>query len=109
MSKFLLLYRAPESAQAQLANATPAQVEEGAKAWQAWATKVQYALRDLGAPLSHTTHVGPGESASDGVCGFSVVEAGSADEVETLLEGHPHFQTPGGSIEVLEFIPLGDM
>ena len=109
MSKFLLLYRAPESAQAQLANATPAQVEEGAKAWQAWATKVQYALRDLGAPLSHTTHVGPGESASDGVCGFSVVEAGSADEVETLLEGHPHFQMPGSSIEVLEFIPLGDM
>jgi hypothetical protein len=109
MSKFMILYRAPESAQAQLANATPEQIKAGAEAWQAWATKVHYALADLGAPLTHTTHAGPGTKGADGVCGFSIVEAGSADEVETILEGHPHFNTPGGSIEVLEFIPFGDL
>jgi hypothetical protein len=109
MSKFLILYRAPESAQAQLANATPEQIQAGAEAWQAWATKIHYALADLGAPVAHTAHVGPGAAASDGVCGFSVIEAGSADEVGTILEGHPHLQTPGGSIEVLEYIPIGDL
>ena len=106
MSKFMILYRATAGARDQLADATPEQIEAGADAWRKWATKVGYALSDLGAPLAHTTHVGPGASDSDGVCGYSVVEAGSADEVRTLLDGHPHLATPGGSVEVLEFIPF---
>jgi hypothetical protein len=40
------------------------------------------------------------------VCGYSILEAGSADEVETILDGHPHLNTPGGSIEILELIPF---
>ena len=107
MSKFIILYRAPQSASEQMANGTPEQREAGAAAWRAWATKVSYALTDLGAPLTHTTHVGPGASGADGVCGYSVLEAGSADEIETILEGHPHLTVPGGSIEVLEAIPVG--
>jgi hypothetical protein len=106
MSKFMILYRAAAGARDQLTGATPEQIEAGADAWRKWATKVGYALSDLGAPLAHTTHVGPGASDADGVCGYSVVEAGSADEVRTLLDGHPHLATPGGSVEVLEFIPF---
>jgi hypothetical protein len=109
MSKFMILYRAPESAQAQLANATPEELKDGAEAWQAWATKIHYALADFGAPLAHTTHIGPGTKGSDGVSGYSIIEAGSADEVETILEGNPHLATPGGSIEVLEIIPINDL
>jgi hypothetical protein len=109
MSKFMILYRAPESAQEQLANATPEQLKAGAEAWQAWATKIHYALADLGNPLAHTTHVGPGSKGTDGVCGYSIIDAGSADEVETILEGNPQLATPGGSIEVLEIIPIGDL
>jgi hypothetical protein len=109
MSKFLVLYRAPVSASDQLANATPEQKEAGLAAWQAWATKVGYAISDLGAPLTHTTHVGPGTASTDGVCGYSLLDAGSADEIDTILDGHPHLHLPGGSIEVLELIPLGDL
>jgi hypothetical protein len=109
MSKFMLLYRAPVSSRDQFANATPEQLEAGAAAWRAWATKVGYALVDLGAPLAHTTHTGAGAASTDGVCGYSIVEAGSADEVSTLLDGHPHFQMPSASIEVLEVIPMGDI
>jgi hypothetical protein len=109
MSKFMVLYRAPVSSREQMASATPEQLEAGAAAWQAWGTKVGYALTDLGAPLAHTTHVGAGAAGSDGVCGFSILEAGSADEVDTILDGHPHLATPGASIEVLEFIPMGGM
>lgn len=107
MSKFMVLYRSSMSAQEQLANTTPEQMEAGMQAWQAWADRVSYALVELGSPLAHTTHVGPGAASTDGVAGYSILEAGSADEVETILEGHPHLEMPGASIEVLEFTPIG--
>jgi hypothetical protein len=106
MSKFIILYRADKSAREQMENATPEQAQAGLEAWRAWATKMGYAIVDLGAPLAHTTHVGPGATGADGVCGYSVLEAGSADEIGTILDGHPHLAMPGGSIEVLEVIPL---
>ena len=40
---------------------------------------------------------------------YSILQAGSADEVESILEGHPHLAMPGTSIEVLEIIPVGDL
>jgi hypothetical protein len=108
MSKFMILYRAHASAREQMMNATPEQMQAGMEAWRAWASKVDYAIADLGSPLAHTTHVGPDAASADGVTGYSVLEAGSAEEVETILDGHPHLAMPGGSIEVLEFIPMGD-
>lgn len=107
MSKFMILYRAETSSREQMANATPEELEAGVAAWRAWATKVGYALSDLGTPLAHTTHVGPGAASTDGVSGYSLLEAGSAEEVETILFGHPHLAMPGNSIEVLEVIPMG--
>ena len=109
MSKFMILYRSSVSAREQLENATPEQQQAGMEAWRVWAEKVGYAIADLGAPLAHTTHVGPGAAGTDEVTGYSLLNAGSADEVETLLEGHPHLMMPGASIEVLELIPIGDM
>lgn len=109
MSKFMLLYRAPASALEQMANATPEQQEAGVQAWRAWAAKVDYAVVDLGAPLAHTTHVGSGAASTDSVAGYSIIAAGSADEVETILDGHPHLSMPGNSIEVLEVVPIGDL
>jgi hypothetical protein len=110
MSKFMILYRAPESVREQMANATPEQLQAGLEAWRAWANKVGYAIVDLGTMLGHTTHVGPGAASRDGVCGYSILEAGSADEIETLLDGHPQLVMPGGgSIDVFEIIPVGDI
>ena len=109
MSKFMILYRSHTSALEQMTNATPEEMQAGAEAWQAWASKVGYAIVDLGAPLAHTTHVGVGAAGADGVTGYSILEAGSADEIETILDGHPHLTMPGSSIEVLEVIPMGDM
>jgi hypothetical protein len=106
MSKFMILYRSEASARQQMANATPEQQQAGVEAWRTWANKVGYAIVDLGSPLGHTTHVGPGAASSDEVAGYSILEAGSADEVETILFGHPHLSTPGNSIEVFEIIPI---
>jgi hypothetical protein len=109
VSKFMILYRAPESAREMMANATAEQKRAGMDAWRTWATKVDYAIVDLGTPLAHTTHVGPGAAGTDGVAGYSVIQAGSAEEVESILDGHPHLAMPGASIEVLEIIPIEDM
>jgi hypothetical protein len=109
MSKFMILYRAPASMLEQMSHATPEQREAGMQAWQAWATKVGYAVVDLGEPLAHTTHVGPGAASTDGVSGYSILEAGSAEEIDTILEGHPHLSMPENSIEVLEIVPIADM
>ena len=108
MSKFMILYRAEASVREQLANATPEQQEAGMEAWRAWATKVGYAIADLGSPLGHTTHIGPGEAGCTDLAGYSILEAGSADEVQTILFGHPHLTMPGNSIEVFEIIPIAD-
>ena len=109
MSKFMVLYRAQASALEQMANATPEQREAGMEAWRTWATKVGYAIVDLGSPLAHTTHVGPGASGTDGIAGYSILQGGSAEEIETILDGHPHLTMPGASIEVLEIIPIEDL
>ena len=108
MSKFMILYRAPGSVRDQMANSTPEQRQAGLEAWRAWATRVDYAIADLGTPLAHTTHIGPGAASADGVCGYSILEAGSAEEVESILDGNPHMASmPGASVEVLEVIPIG--
>jgi hypothetical protein len=109
MSKFMILYRGPESAGDQLSNATPEQQQASVEAWRAWATRVDYAIADLGAPLAHTTHIGAGAASANGVSGYSILEAGSAEEVETVLTGNPALAMPGGSVEVFEIIPIGDI
>lgn len=109
MSKFMILYRTTAPALEQMANATPEQREAGMQAWQAWASKVSYAVVDLGAPLAHTTHVGQGAAIAEEVAGYSILQAGSADEIETILDGHPHLSMPENSIEVLEIVPIADM
>jgi hypothetical protein len=109
MSKFMILYRAPGSARDQMTNATPEQLQAGLEAWRAWASRVDYAIADLGTPLAHTTHIGPGAASTDGICGYSILEAGSAEEIETILAGNPQLAIPDGSVEVLEIIPIGEI
>jgi hypothetical protein len=104
----MILYRSSVSAREQLASATPEHQQAGMEAWRAWAEKTGYAIADLGTPLAHTTHVGSGTAGTDEVTGYSILNVGSADEVETARRP-PHLTMPGTSIEVLELIPIGDL
>jgi hypothetical protein len=105
MAKYLVLYRASNDAQAQMADMTPEQAQAGMEAWMQWAGKAGNALVDLGAPLASVAVVGDAKDAPIG--GFSILDADSTDAVTTLLKDHPHFQTPGPTaIEVLEFQPI---
>ena len=51
MTKYLVLYQSSGSAAAQMATATPEQMQAGMQAWMSWAKKAGSALVDLGQPL----------------------------------------------------------
>lgn len=109
MSRFITLYRSSASAAERLETATPEQKQAFLESWRAWAARVSYAIVDLGSPLAHTAHVGGAAESTDGVTGYSILEGGSAEEIESILKGHPHLATPGSSIEILEIIPIADL
>jgi hypothetical protein len=107
MARFLLLYRAPSSAIEQMSSATPEQAQAGMDAWMSWAGEAGERIVDLGSPLGESTVVGaPGNVDGDHVAGYSLMQAGSVDELKDLLEGHPHLMMDGASIQVLEVLPM---
>jgi len=108
MSKYLLLYRAPVSAQDQMANATPEQAQAGMDAWMGWAGRVGSALTDMGAPCSYAATVGASYPASEGhIGGYSIVEADSLDAARALLDGHPHLMMgDAAGIDVHELLEM---
>ncbi|MEO7262030.1 MAG: hypothetical protein ABI047_12365 [Jatrophihabitantaceae bacterium] len=52
MTKYLILYRAEQSAAEQMAQSTPEQREAAGQAWMAWAGTAGEAIVDFGSPLS---------------------------------------------------------
>jgi hypothetical protein len=99
VSKYLVLYRSPTSAQEQLASATPEQSQAGMEAWQSWMEGAGGAIVDFGAPVQ-----GEGD-----VTGYSILQADSRGALDDVLADHPHRQMPGASIDVLEFVTLPGM
>jgi hypothetical protein len=98
MTKYLVLYRSDVSARDQMANATPEQAQAGMQAWMEWFGKAGDAVIDGGAPVS-------GDDQTIG--GYSILQAESRDELNAVLDSHPHKQI--GTIEVLEFLPTPGM
>lgn len=109
MKKFLVLYRAPTTSFDQMKNATPEQMKAGMDAWMAWAKKTSEATIDFGAPLGKSQMVKPGEQPAEhrnDLGGYSILQGESKEAIAKLMDGHPHFQTPGGTIEVIEILPV---
>src|SRR5437763_15803993 len=100
MTKYLVLYNAPTSAADQMAQASPEEAQAGMDAWTAWAQKNGDSVVDLGMPLGSSSHLEPGSVSpgSSQAGGYSILEADSLDAAAKILEDHPHFHTPGGSI-----------
>jgi hypothetical protein len=107
MVKFVVLYHASQSTLDQMSDASPEQAQAGMDAWMAWAVRAGDAVVDLGAPLGAAVSIGPSSASSEGdlVCGFSILQSESKDSLIALLGEHPHLNM-GGSIELLEFLPM---
>lgn len=99
MTKYLVLYRSDVSAADQMANATPEEQQAGMQGWMEWFAKAGPALVDGGSPVS-------GDDKTIG--GYSVLQTETRGDLDALLDGHPHTQV-GGTIEVLEFLPVPGM
>ncbi|MBP6014672.1 MAG: hypothetical protein KBA31_20765 [Alphaproteobacteria bacterium] len=109
MAKFLVLYRAPASAQEQMSKATPEQAKAGMEAWMAWAGRAGSAIADMGSPTQLSAYLGAGKAVGDPIGGYSIVQADSLAAARKVLDGHPHLSMPGAAIEVLEFLALPGM
>jgi hypothetical protein len=108
VKKFLVLYKAPAVSFQQMMKATPEQQQAGMAAWVQWGTKAQKSIVDMGAPLGKALQVTPLGSApiSNDLGGYSILQAESKEALAPMLEGHPHFMTPGGVIEIVEIMPM---
>src|SRR5262245_39636663 len=108
MSRFLVLYNSPIPAEQAMAQVTPEQAEAGMALWNEWAEKSGDSIVDLGAPLGSGKHVESGgvSPGTTTATGFSILEADSLDDAVRLVEDHPHFHTPDGTIDVLELLQM---
>jgi hypothetical protein len=108
MKKFLVLYRAPNSAFEQMKKSTPEQQKAGMDAWMTWAKKAGPALVDLGAPLGKSLRLTKSDASAstNDLGGFSILQAESQEALADTLKGHPHFMMPDGFIDIVEFMPM---
>jgi hypothetical protein len=110
MTSYLVLYRSPVSPEEQMASASPEQAQAGMEAWTAWAEKAGDAIVDLGAPVAAAGSTGAaGEAGAGHLGGFSILRADSAEELDGLLESHPHLMVDGNRIEYYAFLALPGM
>jgi hypothetical protein len=113
MKKFLVLYMANGAEfEAMMKNSTPEQQNQGMAAWMKWMGDHKASLVDGGAPLAKTKRVdlkGASDAKND-VCGYSIVQAESADAATKMFgEDQPHLQMPGAWIEIIEIMQLPGM
>jgi Ni/Co efflux regulator RcnB len=111
MKKFVVLYIAAQSAQAQMAESSPEAAQEGMKAWMEWAERAGDGIVDMGNPLGagkEITATGTSD-ISTGVAGYGILQAEDLAGAQALLDGHPHLMMPGASIQVYESLDLPGM
>ena len=107
MKKFMILYSAPVTAEAQM-NVSPEEMKKGMEPWNAWYKKYGKAIVDMGAPLGKGAcfdKKGSSKSQSQ-VTGYSIVQAKDMEALKAMLANHPHLMMPKASIEVLEIMPM---
>ncbi len=107
LTKYMILYMAPLSAEAQM-NVSPEEMKKGMEPWLAWQKKNGKAIVDMGAPLGKGTCFDK-KSSSKGkteVPGYTIIEAKDTNALKKIIDNHPHFMLPKASIEVLEIMPM---
>ena len=110
MKKFLAIYHAPAAALAQMENMTAEQKAKGMEPWMKWNAKVGDQMVDFGAPCMGGQSLNPAGvwSASDKeVSGYTLVQANSLADAQSLFADHPHLSwAPGCSIELHECLAM---
>lgn len=110
MKQYIVTYNAPIDAAWKTAESSPKEMEEGMKAWMAWAEKCGNKLVDFGTPLGNGITLGSSGQATDSqskIIGYSILQAESMEEARDLLKDHPHLDwNVACEIEVHESLPV---
>ena len=102
MSNYLLLYRSEKTPAEQFAGVTPEQQQQFMQAWLGWDASIGEAMVDAGNP---TAAVSDPKGSGDHISGYAIVKAGSPEDVEKLLAGHPHLAT-GGTVGIYQVMQM---
>jgi hypothetical protein len=113
VKKFLALYMANVNQMADMMKgSTPEQRQKGTEAWTKWMDHHKASLVDRGAPVGKTKRIdlkGTKDARND-VCGYSIVQAESADAAAKIFgKDQPFLQMPGAVIEVIEIMEMPGM
>lgn len=109
MSRFLILFKAPEPMSQFMAQSAPEERQAGLAAWGAWKTEADKTISfEFGAVVQTVDHIGQdGTSQSpDQISNYAFAEARSKDEVVNALQTHPHLERAKASIDVLEVLSM---
>ena len=111
MRNFLVLYMSPFSAEEQMQNASPEDMQKGMEPWVKWFGVHNQAIVDQGKPTGNEMNVTKTGSTKPKtfIGGYSFLQAEDADAVKSMLSDHPHFMLEGSSIEVLELMTMQGM
>ena len=111
MPNYVVLYNTPVSAAEQMESNDPDMAAAVMQAWNDWSARAGSGVVDLGTPLGDSRRVtvdGVAEVGT-GVAGYSILQAADIDGAVALLDGHPHLQMPGSSIDVHETLSISGM
>lgn len=104
MAKYLLAYSGGSMPE------TPAEQQKVMEQWMAWFGEMGSAVVDGGSPLAPSATIRPNGTVSEGgsgaISGYSILEAGDADQATKMAQGCPLLNA-GGTIEVYEALPMG--
>lgn len=110
MKKYIALYMAPiSSIEQMMQNSKPEDRQKGMDAWKKWMDDNKAAIVDGGAPLGKTKTVSPtgAVDTKNEVCGYTIVQADSADAAVKIFEGSPHLTNmQGATIDVIECMEM---
>lgn len=111
MSKYLILFNSSTTAQEQMANATPEQMQASMSEWMAWQQEAVKSVEfEWGLPIQAVAQVTTTEvtDSTNKASGYCIME-GNKDVVAKLLQSHPHLKRADATIDLLEMIPMPGM
>lgn len=95
MNTYLILYRAPKEAMQKMVNANQKVKEAGMQVWLEWKKQAGAALIEFGSPLINGKYTLDGKTFSDStddISGYSIMRANTDEQLEEMLENHPHYK-----------------
>lgn len=112
MSRFLVLYRAPNAVVDEWMKTPPEKRKEAEdkmmQDWKAWMSSHAKMFADKGAGVGkpkRVTSEGVADARND-IMLYAIVDAESVDAAAKQFVGHPHFGIPQASIEVMPLSAL---